>query len=96
MKEKNAASCHKKTKLGGVHLADRARPKSSFSASSPISVENSRIEKIAFDVSKRKCLSCYKTLEETKYKIFDLRALCVCNFIDHQGKAIYNNYKPLV
>lgn len=77
MKEKNAASCHKKTKLGGVHLADRARSKSSFSASSPVSVENSRIEKIAFDVSKRKCLSCYKTLEETKYKTFDLHCVFV-------------------
>lgn len=59
MKEKNAASCHKKTKLGGVHLADRARPKSSFPASSPISVENSRSEKMAFDVSERKCFKLF-------------------------------------
>ena len=76
MKEKNAASCHKKTKLGGVHLADRARPKSSFPASSPISVENSRSEKIAFDVSERKCLSCYKTYKQ-KIKSSDLHCVFV-------------------
>ena len=35
---------HKKAKLG-VHLADRARPKRPFSASSPISVEKGRSEK---------------------------------------------------
>ena len=63
-------------KLGG-HLADRARPKRPFFASSPITLEKNRSEKKSRSkFLKGKFLSFYKALVE-KNIIFDLQCVFV-------------------